>query len=74
VNNKTLAAYAEVKILWTKMCRAMNVDPNSMFVAGIPQTAPYYTEYNQAMTRYQQAVLEERAAQVEGTILDKAVL
>ena len=73
MNNKTLAAYAEVKIFWTKMCRAMNVNPDSMFVAGIPTTAPYYTEYNQAMTRYQQAVLEERAAQVKNTILEKVL-
>ena len=53
MNNQTFAAYAEVKILWTKMCRAMNIDPKSQFVAGIPTTAPYYTQYNAAMNRFQ---------------------
>jgi malate synthase len=63
MNTKTLQAYAEVKILWTKMCRAQGVDPESHFVAGFPLTAPYASKYNQAMARYQAAILEERAAQ-----------
>ncbi len=61
MNTKTLAAYAEVKILWTKMCRAQGVDPKSQFVAGIPTTAPHYTEYNNAMARFQRAVNAEKA-------------
>jgi hypothetical protein len=59
MNTNTLAAYAEVKIYWAKMCRAMNVDPASNFVIGIPVTAPYYKKYNEAMNRFQRAINAE---------------
>lgn len=63
MNTKTLAAYAEVKILWAKMCRAQGLSPDAKFVGGITNDMPFASEYNQAMSRYQAAILEERAAQ-----------
>jgi hypothetical protein len=65
MDTKTLTAYAEVKILWAKMCRAMNIDPKAQFVAGIPPTAPFYTEYNNATARFQRLVAVEKSQHQE---------
>ncbi len=61
MNTKTLTAYAEVKILWAKMCRAQGLSPDEKFVGGITNDMPFFSEYNEAMSRYQTAILEERA-------------
>lgn len=52
MTKELIAAYAEVKILWNRMCRADGIDPKSKFVA-FSTSNPYAAQYNEAMARYQ---------------------
>jgi histidinol phosphatase-like enzyme len=52
MTDKQLAAYAKVKILWARMCRAEGIDPSTKFVMFSPSN-PVQAEYNAAMAAYQ---------------------
>ena len=59
MTNTQLAAFAKVKILWTRMCKADGIDPTSNFVV-FSDSNPYAKEYNEAMASYQAAVTGQK--------------
>lgn len=67
MTQQQVAAYAEVKILWARMCRADGIDPKAAFVTFSAKN-PYTAEYNAAMNRYQNLMNDFRNIPAKGPV------